>query len=124
LPLVDGGEVALEDFAGKRLLLVFSDPHCGPCNELAPRLEALRRANPGFEMLILSRGDLDENRKKVREHNLTVPVALQRKWEISKQYATFATPVAYMIDSDGVLASDLAMGAEKILALAGRRAAA
>jgi hypothetical protein len=29
-----------------------------------------------------------------------------------------------MIDSDGVLASDIAMGAEQILALAGRRAAA
>jgi peroxiredoxin len=71
LPLVNGGDVALEDFAGKRLLLVFSDPHCSPCNELAPRLEALRRSSPGFEMLILSRGDPDENRKKVREHRLT-----------------------------------------------------
>src|SRR6266540_5905682 len=39
LPRLDGGELSLEDFRGKRVLLVFSDPHCGPCQVLAPELE-------------------------------------------------------------------------------------
>jgi hypothetical protein len=42
---------------------------------------------------------------------------LQRKWEISKRYAMFATPIAYLIDSDGVIASDVAVGPESILSL-------
>ncbi len=34
LPRLDGGELALADLGGRRVLLVFSDPECGPCNEL------------------------------------------------------------------------------------------
>src|SRR5689334_6239075 len=37
LPRLDGGELALEEFRGRSVLLVFSDPHCGPCNLLAPQ---------------------------------------------------------------------------------------
>src|SRR5205814_10139023 len=36
LPRIDGGELSLADLRGGRVLLVFSDPHCGPCAELAP----------------------------------------------------------------------------------------
>src|SRR6266481_8699071 len=39
LPRLDGGELALEELRGKRVLLVFSDPHCGPCQVLALELE-------------------------------------------------------------------------------------
>ena len=38
LPDLRGGTVAFEDYRGRRVLLVFSDPHCGPCEELAPHL--------------------------------------------------------------------------------------
>src|SRR6266545_8036127 len=34
LPRVDGGELSLEEFRGQRVLLVFSDPQCGPCDYL------------------------------------------------------------------------------------------
>src|SRR5437016_4720298 len=43
LPRVDGGELALEDYRGRRVLLVFSSPDCGPCQVLAPQLDALAR---------------------------------------------------------------------------------
>src|SRR5262249_5181322 len=39
LPRLDGSKLSLEDFRGQRVLLVFSDPHCGPCNVLASELE-------------------------------------------------------------------------------------
>jgi hypothetical protein len=48
---------------------------------------------------------------------LTFPVALQRHWEISLLYAKFATPVAYLIDEQGVLATDVLIGPEPIRAL-------
>src|SRR5436309_14223569 len=44
LPRLDGrGELALADLNGKPVLLVFSSPHCGPCNTLAPALEKFYR---------------------------------------------------------------------------------
>ncbi len=138
LPRLDGRELSLEELRGKRLLLVFSDPHCGPCNALAPQLERIHRDNgrkkhspspqpsptgegepsPGVEVVMISRGDPKENRAKVKEHGLTFPVLLQAHWEISRLYAIFATPIAYLIDEIGCIASDVAVGMEPILALA------
>jgi peroxiredoxin len=121
LPDLNGKERSLADLRGKRVLLVFSDPACGPCDALAPSLEALHqthRAN-NLQVLIVSKGDLEANRQKVRQHGLSFPVVLQRNWEISKEYAMFATPVGYLIDERGIIASDVAVGGQAILALAG-----
>jgi hypothetical protein len=47
LPRLDGrGELSLSDFRGRRMLLVFSSPQCGPCSALAPELEKFHRASP------------------------------------------------------------------------------
>src|ERR1700730_11539836 len=41
LPRLDGGDLALEEYRGRRALLVFSDPECKPCHDLMARLEQL-----------------------------------------------------------------------------------
>lgn len=117
LPRLGGGEVALEDYRGQRVLLVFSDPGCGPCMQLAPQLQQLSRQRPNIQILIVSRGDAVANQAKVDEYGLTLPVALQKQWEISRLYAMFATPIGYLINADGVLVADVAVGVEPILGL-------
>ena len=61
-------------------------------------------------MVMISRGNPKESRAKVKEHGLTFPVALQRQWEVSRLYAMFATPVAYLIDESGIITHDVALG--------------
>ena len=117
LPRVDGPEISLSEYAGRRVLLVFSAPDCGPCNTLAPKLEEFSRQVTGVELLMVSRGDADSNRRKIAEHGLTFPVALQRQWEISREYGKFVTPMAYLIDERGVIATSVAEGVAPILAL-------
>jgi peroxiredoxin len=117
LPRLDGGELSFSEFRGKKLLLVFSDPHCGPCDALAPDLEKAHRENLEVQVLMISRGEVADNRQKVRQYRLTFPIVLQRKWEISKLYAMFATPIGYLIDEEGMIASEVAIGAEAILEL-------
>ena len=124
LPRVDGGELSLDDYAGRRVLLVFSDPECGPCNTLAPELEKLSRQAGGPAVIMISRGSADANRKKVREHGLTFPVVLQRQWEISRAYGMFATPMAYLVDDRGVIAADVAVGVDSIVNVLSQQAAA
>ena len=124
LPLLTGGDMSLEDYRGRRVLLVFSDPHCGPCDALAPQLERRSRETLDVQVLMVSRGDESDNCKKAREHGLTFPIALQKKWEVSKLYAMFATPIAYMIDEQGVTMSEVAVGGETILSLISVREAA
>jgi peroxiredoxin len=117
LPRLDGGELSLDDYRGRRVLLVFSDPHCGPCDQLAPQLEQLSRRTPGVQVLMVSRGEAGANRAKAAEQGLTFPIALQKQWEISRDYAMFATPIAYLIDEEGIIAADVAVGVDPILAL-------
>lgn len=118
LSRLDGrGELSLSALRGRRVLIVFSGPHCEPCNELAPRLEKFHRKRPDVEVVMISNGEPDENRAKVKEHGLTFPVALQQSWAISRRYAIFATPAAYLIDQEGVITRDVTAGAEPILNL-------
>src|SRR5215469_2591477 len=65
-------------------------------------------------MVMISKDEPDANREKVNEHGLTFPVVLQKQWEVSRDYAFFATPVAYLIDPAGVIAADVAVGVDAI----------
>jgi peroxiredoxin len=116
LPDLDGGRLSLGDYAGKRRLLVFSDPHCEPCMQLAPRL-ADHAQTTRLSILMVSRGDPGENRDKRDRHRLPFPVGLQRSWEISRKYGIFSTPVAFLIDEEGRVARKVAIGQDAILDL-------
>jgi peroxiredoxin len=124
LPRLDGGELSLAAYRGRRVLLVFSDPQCGPCQALMPSLEQCHRRAGEVQVLVVSRGDGEANRAKARELGLTFPIGLQRQWEISRAYAMFATPIAYLIDEAGVITEAVAVGIEPIRALLSRVEAA
>jgi peroxiredoxin len=118
LPRLDGGDLSLAEYGRRRILLVFSDPACGPCTALAPELERIHREFPGLQVLMISRGDLDANRDMVAQYRLTFPIALQRHWDTSRDYGMLAAPIAYLIDEAGVIAANVAVGLETIVNLA------
>jgi peroxiredoxin len=118
LPRIDGGELSLADLRDERVLLIFSDPNCGPCDGLAPRLQGLHLTRPDLHVLVISRRDADATRAKAESLGLTYPIVMQKQWEISLKYGMFATPIGYLIDERGILLSDVAVGVEPILALA------
>jgi peroxiredoxin len=112
---VRGGQVSLHDYRGRSLLLVFSDPECGPCNALLPDLARLQDE---AAIVLVSRGDRDVNRAKAEEHGLEFPVVVQQGWRLSKDYGIFATPYAFLIDEQGVIAKPVAKGKDEIVSLA------
>jgi peroxiredoxin len=120
LPDLTGSMRSLTDYRGKKVLLVFSDVDCGPCEALSPDLVRIAKSGRGngLELVMISRGDPEENRDKAKEHGYPFPVLLQRSWEVSKQYGMFATPIAFLIDEEGVITRKVAMGAHEICALA------
>jgi peroxiredoxin len=118
LPRIDGGELSLTDGRRQKTLLVFSDPECGPCDELAPRLQALHTERSDLEVVMVSRRDADATRAKAAKLGLTFPIVMQKQWELSLKYGMFATPIGYLVDRNGVLLSDVAVGTEPILQLA------
>jgi peroxiredoxin len=120
LPAIDGQNVSLDQYRGRKVLLVFSDPQCGPCNTLAPDLVRFHseHGNNGVAVVMVGRGDAEQNRKKAAEHGIGFPVVLQERWKLSRQYGIFATPVAFLISKDGVIMRDVAKGVDEIIRLA------
>lgn len=53
LPSLDGGVVGLADIKGKRTLLVFSDPNCGPCAGASKHVQKLYES--GTNVLMIDR---------------------------------------------------------------------
>jgi peroxiredoxin len=120
LPDLAGRPFSLAEERGRRVLLVFSDPECGPCDVLLAdlaRLEREHRGN-GLAVVMVGRGEPDENRRKAEAFGVEFPVVLQPGWRLSKQYGIFATPVAFLIDEEGVIERDVARGPTEILQLA------
>lgn len=119
LPDLHGEMISLHDYRGRRVLLIFTDPNCGPCDKLILRLacspSAAREA--GLELLIVGRGDPEQNRVKTDALAVVFPVVLQKKWELSRKYGIFATPVGFLIGPNGLIERDVARGAEEIVAL-------
>ena len=118
LPRIDGEELSLSDLRGQCVLLVFSDPSCGPCDELAPQLEKIHQERPELQVLMVSRRDAEATRAKAAKLGLTFPIVMQDQWEISLKYAMFATPIGYLIDEQGIILKDVAVGVAPILVLA------
>ena len=114
-----GHSIALEQYRGQRILVVFSDPRCGPCNDLAPQLvRSYRRRRPdAANIIVVSRGERDENLRKAEEHGFEFPVVIQDRWKLSRKYGIFATPVAFLIGVDGRTIGEVAVGFDQILVL-------
>jgi len=120
LPDIHGETVSLEQFRGRKVLLVFTDPQCGPCDALAPDLVKLhaKHGNNGLAVVMVGRGSPEQNKEKAKDHGIIFPFLLQERWKLSRQYGIFATPVAFLIGKDGVILRDVAKGSDQIMTLA------
>src|SRR4051812_49973884 len=56
LPGTDGSEVALHDFAGREVLLVFTQSGCSPCQMIVPELNRLVTSG-GSRVVVVNNGD-------------------------------------------------------------------
>jgi peroxiredoxin len=118
LPGLRDAEIALGDHRGRRVLLVFADPVSPPCQPLLPELDRLSAGQGGPVLMVVSRGGLAENRAWAERLGVSLPIGLQRRWDLSREYGILATPTAFLIDERGIIAKPVALGADAILALA------
>jgi len=102
---------------GKPVMLLFTDPNCGPCNALLPEMGRWQQEHAEkLTVSLVSRGTPEENRAKSSEHGLT-GVLLQEDWEVSEAYQVQGTPSAVLVQPDGTIGSPLVAGPEAIQSL-------
>lgn len=120
LDALDGATASLESLVtgGKPVVLVFTNPHCGPCEALLPELAHWQHEYASVMTLALvSEGTAREERAEAK-HGLS-HVLLQRKREVAESYLAHGTPAAVIVGTDGRIASGVAQGADAIRRLIG-----
>jgi thiol-disulfide isomerase/thioredoxin/uncharacterized membrane protein YphA (DoxX/SURF4 family) len=104
----------------KPVMLLFTDPNCGPCNALMPQISGWQREHADeLTLAVLTRGSADDNRSKVREHGIT-SVWLDDELTVYRAYEAAGTPGAVLVDTAGRIASPVAAGADGIARLVGQ----
>jgi peroxiredoxin/uncharacterized membrane protein YphA (DoxX/SURF4 family) len=101
--------------AQKQVLLVFIDPNCGPCNALVPDIVRWKQEySAKLTVVPISRNKVEAARSA--EHKLQ-SLLFQKDFEVANAYKVAGTPSAVLVDSNGLISSPVAGGAEAIQAL-------
>jgi methylamine dehydrogenase accessory protein MauD len=104
LPSLDGGKIALSDFVGRKLLLVFTQSGCAPCRRIVPELNRLHQKG-GLRVLGVINGDMEKAARWAREAGVGFPVVVQEGLSLSRRYEAFVTPFAFLISEEGIVSS-------------------
>ncbi|HKO98979.1 MAG TPA: MauE/DoxX family redox-associated membrane protein [Pyrinomonadaceae bacterium] len=112
----DGGNRSLKQLLepGKPLLLLFTNPKCGPCLTLFDEIKDWQQSHGDkLTIALISRGTIKENFVSVAKNGLG-EVLLQQKFEVAQLFGANATPSAVVVSPEGVIFSHVAAGADEI----------
>lgn len=108
LTTLEGEEVQLADYRGKRVFINFWATWCPPCRAEMPDMQKLyEEDNLDIEILavnITESEPSEENVKQfVEDFGLTFPILMDRNTEVASNYKVQAYPTSYMVDSKGII---------------------
>ena len=117
LPDLEGNTVELADFRGEETLVLFWNPGCGFCQQMLPDLKEWEATSPegAPRLVVVSAGSEEAN----REMGLASPVLLDQQFAVGRAFGASGTPSAVLVDAEGKVASEVAVGAPAVLELAG-----
>lgn len=109
---MDGEEVKLSDFKGKKVLLNFWATWCPPCRSEIPDLEKFHQKS---DVAVIGVDSLSQERNTtvvsefIKEYDMTYPVLKDKDGLIISMYQVQSYPTSYLIDSKGRI-SNIAVG--------------
>jgi peroxiredoxin len=119
LPDLNGERVNLASLQGRRTMLLFWSPSCPYCKGMLDDVKKWEEKRPANapELLVISSGTPEANRAE----GFRSPVLLDGIFGAGVVFGAGGTPSALVIDEEGKVASDVAVGAPDVLALVGKR---
>jgi peroxiredoxin len=114
---LEGKTVELSDFTGEETLVLFWNPGCGFCQQMLPDIKEWEENRPERvpKLLFVSAGTEAAN----REMGVTSTVVLDEQFAAGRAFGASGTPSAVLVDAEGNVASEMAVGAPGVLELAG-----
>jgi thiol-disulfide isomerase/thioredoxin/arginine exporter protein ArgO len=115
---LDGKAITLTSFLGNEVLLLFWNPSCGFCAQMLDDLREWEALSPpgAPTLLVVSSGTMEDNLAM----NLRSQVVIDPNSTVGSAFGASGTPMAVLLDAKGRVASELAAGAQAVLALGGR----
>ncbi len=123
----DGKMFTLADFKGQPVIVNFWATWCPPCRREMPGLVKAYETHKDNGLMIIE-VDVGESPEQVApfvaQYNMTMPVALDQRQEVTRLYRTDSFPTSFFIDKDGVIQArwvgylpedQLALNLEKIM---------
>ena len=97
--------------------MLFWNPGCGFCQQMLPDLKEWEATSPedAPKLLVVSAGSEEAN----KEMGLTSPVLLDQQFAVGRAFGASGTPSAVLVDAEGKVASEVAVGAPAVMELAG-----
>jgi thiol-disulfide isomerase/thioredoxin/uncharacterized membrane protein YphA (DoxX/SURF4 family) len=116
---LSGREITHNDLRGKQTLVTFWSTTCPHCNTFLDEFKRWEdsRNSDDPDLILFSDGDDDEH----RELGFDSPVVLDDGYKIAAKLGMYGTPSAVIVNEEGVITTETAVGAENILALIGKR---
>jgi len=112
---LEGRHVSLEDFRGEEVLVLFCSPGCGFCQGMMPDLQEWEAASPegAPRLLVVSDQSVEENKAM----GFKSPVVVDDEYAVWDAFDVEGTPSAVLVDAEGRIASEMAMGVTPVLEL-------
>lgn len=95
--------VSLEDYQGRKRLLLFISPTCSACAQAIESLNVLHQNEPDLDLLVLGSTDYKANQAYAAERQLSVPILTPAQNLTSETYGIKAIPYALMLDEQGTV---------------------
>lgn len=116
---VAGNTVTSEKIVGKQTLITYWSPGCGWCQRMLEDLRNWDKTKGQDEpnLLLISSGDADAN-KELGFHS---PIILDDKGTFPNELGMSGTPSAVLVNTKGKIVSEVAVGADNIWSLLGKK---
>lgn len=116
---IEGREVSSKDFQGKKTLVAFWSTTCPHCRNMIEELREWDKQKGLDEpnLIVFSEGEAEAH----REIGLKSPIILDEGYKTSEKFGMFGTPSAVLVNENGRIVSETAVGAGNIWALIGKR---
>ena len=115
LEAIDGALISSKDLAERKTLAVFWSTSCPHCVAMMASLQAWDQAKSENDpkLVVFSEGDVEAH----SGYGLRSPIVLEDGYKTAAELGMYGTPSAVLIDEDGVIVSEAAIGERNIWSL-------
>jgi thiol-disulfide isomerase/thioredoxin/uncharacterized membrane protein YphA (DoxX/SURF4 family) len=111
-----GNAITEEFFRGRTTLAIFLSTSCGFCKDVVAEVRETEKEDGAPQMIVFSEGEREEH----LDWEIATPVILEKNYKTAEKIGMFSVPSAVLVNENGIVISEAAVGSQSIWALVGK----